>query len=135
MPTSIRVFFYGLFIDPALLAKQGVLATNIVRAVIHGYALRIGNRASIVPEPGALVHGMIMSIDRADIARLYATASLSAYEPEAVLAHVDDGGVEAALCYSLPEPPAMDSRNEAYAAELKTVAARLGFPDEYVARI
>ncbi|MDQ2855651.1 MAG: hypothetical protein M3R68_04940 [Acidobacteriota bacterium] len=40
-----------------------------------------------------------------------------------------------ALCYNLPEAPAMDEANEEYAGKLRTILAKLGVPAEYLARV
>jgi hypothetical protein len=46
----IRVFFYGPFMDEELLRAKGVQPANPRQACVRGFALRIGERATL-PSP------------------------------------------------------------------------------------
>jgi hypothetical protein len=137
----IEVFFYGLFMDEELLGRQGIVPTAARPAFVDGFALRIGQRATLVPVAGARAYGMLMALTAVEIAKLYAAPGLERYRPEAVAARPlgDRSGNAApavpALCYNLVEPPAATERNPSYGAELKAVLERLGFPAEYAASI
>ncbi len=76
-----------------------------------------------------------MSLTLAELERLYSEPSLQAYQPQAVLAHLASGGIVAALCYNLPEPPAPNERNPEYAAKLRAVAQKLGLPVDYISSL
>jgi len=129
MPGSIDIFFYGLFMDIALLQSQGVKPQNPRRAYVDGYELRIGQRASIVPAAGQRVYGMLVALTHPEIALLYSPPGLQNYRPEAVLAVRMDGGEPLpALCYNLEEAPGPNEYNAEYAAKLKAVLAALSFP-------
>src|SRR4249920_3035906 len=93
-----EVFFYGLFMDEDLLRAQGIAPESLDLAWLDGFALRIGKRATLIPSQSGRVHGLVMSLTRAELQRLYSQPGLEAYKPQAVLAHVADGGVVAALC-------------------------------------
>jgi hypothetical protein len=131
----IEVFFYGLFMDVALLRRQAVVPTHARRAFVEGFTLRIGQRGTLVPTAGARAYGMLMALTHHDIAQLYATLGLQHDRPEAVLAQTLEGQAVPALCYDLAEPPRTGERNPAYAAQLKAVMQGLGFPAAYVASI
>jgi hypothetical protein len=136
MPTRrLSVFFYGLFMDSDALRAKGLDPVNPRRAVVDGFSLRIGQRATLVPDPDGRVYGVLMDLDHAEIDRLYAEASVQIYRPEAVLAELDDGTRSAALCFNLPVAPTADARNEEYATRLREVARRMALPEEYVERI
>ena len=136
MPSRrVDVFFYGLFMDPDLLRGKGLDPQHAVLASVGRLALRIGQRAALVPAPGDRVHGVVVSLTLADLERLYAEPSVRAYEPQAVLAHLATGEVVAALCYNLPSPPSPTERNPEYASKLRAVAQKLGLPSEYVAKL
>jgi len=94
--------------------------------------LRIGQRATLVPVAGARVNGVAMSLTPSELDQLYSDPSVQAYKPQAVLAQLASGGVIAALCYNLPEPPSPSERNPGYAARLRAVAGKVGLPAEYV---
>ena len=129
------VFFYGLFMDQELLRAKGLDPERIERGWVEGLALRIGQRAALVPAKGARVHGVVMTLTQDELARLYADPSVQAYRPEAVLVQLGSGGIVAALCYNLPVPPSPAERNPEYATKLKVVAQKVGLPDEYVASL
>ncbi len=135
MVQRLDVFFYGLFMDESLLEAKGVHPGSIRIASVDGFVLRIGERASLVPEDSGRVHGVIASLSHDELEKLYSEPSVRAYRPEAVLAHLDNGEVIAALCFNLPRPPSPDQRNPEYAAKLRVIAERLKLPAEYVASI
>ncbi len=134
-PRRIDVFFYGLFMDHALLEEKGVRPEDIRLAAVPGLGLRLGARAALVPAPGAEVHGVLMKLTHVELDKLYSEPSVQAYRPEPVLAVTRNGASVAALCYNLPEPPAADERNAEYAAKLRALAQRIGLPSEYIATI
>ena len=125
-------FFYGLFMDLDVLRNSGVAPASALRAYVDDFALRIGNRATLVPSPGARAYGMLIALTHSELQRLYSAPGLEPYRPEAVLARPFDGGSIPALCYNLVEPPAADERNPTYAARLRKTLRDLGFPAEYV---
>ncbi|HEY7566560.1 MAG TPA: gamma-glutamylcyclotransferase family protein [Gemmatimonadaceae bacterium] len=130
-----EVFFYGLFMDQDLLRAKGIEPLAVELASVPGFALRIGQRATLVPSPSGEAHGVVMSLTLAELDRLYSEPSVQAYKPQAVLAQLAGGGTIAALCYNLPEPPAASERNPEYAAKLRVVAEHVGLPPDYVASI
>ena len=128
----IEVFFYGLFMDVDLLRTKGVYPTNIRPASVPGFALRIGQRATLLRNPNGLAHGILMALTHAEIDQLYAEPTLQAYRPEAVLCELNDGSRIPALCFNLIEPPRPEEANSEYAAKLRGLATRLGLPSDYV---
>ena len=133
-PLSSDVFFYGLFMDASVLEAKGINGTRGRPGVVHNWALRIGHRATLIPEPGRVVHGVLMTLPLPDLDRLYAEASVRMYRPVAILVEAR-GTVGPALAYVLPEPPAPEERNPEYAATLRALAERLGLPAEYTRSI
>ena len=134
-PRRIAVFFYGLFMDATQLSAKGVSPVNIRRASLPDFALRIGQRATLVPESKNRVHGLLMDLTHEEIDRLYAEPSVSMYRPEAVLCELQDGSTAPALCFNLPLEPASGESNTQYAEKLRSLARRLQLPDDYVERI
>ncbi len=131
----IDVFFYGLFMDEALLRGKGVNPQARRVASVENFCLLIGARATLWPCAGAAVHGVIFSLTHGEVDSLYSDTSVRAYRPEAVAARV--GGVQTvpALCFNLPEPPAGEERDAGYASRLRELAGRLGLPPAYVSSI
>ena len=87
----------------------------------------------MLPTAGQTVHGVITGMTVADVERLYAEDSVRMYRPVAVLLEAE--AAVAAIAYVLPEPPAADEHNPEYAARLRSLCERLGFPEDYTARI
>jgi hypothetical protein len=131
----IDAFFYGLFMDGELLRKAGVEPTNPRRAYVDGFALRIGQRATLVPSAGDRAYGMLFALTHRELVRLYAARGLEQYHSEAVLAQPLVGTPLPALCYNLREAPQPHERNSEYAVQLQRVLRELDFPDEYVASV
>ena len=131
----IEVFFYGLFMDDALLREKGMHPMNRRRAFVENFRLAIGARATLVPCPGRTVHGVLFSLSHPEVDALYGEASVSVYRPEAVAAQLADGSVIPALCFNLPVPPSITERNPQYVSKLRELAERIGLPPSYVASI
>ena len=132
---KINVFFYGLFMDEALLQSKGITLPQLRIASVPGFQLRIGNRATLVPAPSSRVFGVIASVSHGELERLYSEPSVQAYRPEAVLVYLANGETSAALCFNLVEPPSSDERNPEYSTKLRSLAECLNFPPDYVASI
>ena len=129
------VFFYGLFMDEALLRGKGLNPLNRRVASVENFRLAIGERATLVPSAGSVVYGVLFSLTSAEVNALYSEESVSAYRPEVVTARLSDGRSTDALCYNLPAPPSADERNPQYASKLRELAARTGLPADYVSSI
>jgi hypothetical protein len=131
-PRKIDVFFYGLFMDAQVLCQAGTRPSNFRRAYVSDFALRIGQRATLVPSPGTQAYGMLISLTHAEIECLYSAPGLEGYRPEAVVAHCSEREATPALCYNLVEAPEPHERNPEYAMRLRSLLERLDFPVEYV---
>lgn len=125
-------FYYGLFMDVNVLREAGTNPTNVRPAYADNFALRIGNRATLISSPGARVYGMLISLSHADLDILYNAPGLEVYRPEALLATPFEGDAVPALCYNLIQSPEPHERNPEYAKKLQKVLRSLGFPKEYV---
>jgi hypothetical protein len=133
--TVSPVFFYGLFMDADALRSKGVHPANVRPAAVPGYALRIGDRATLVREPGSSAYGLLMDLPRAEIDALYSGPGLEAYRAEPVVAEGPGGTRISALCFNLVTPPAPSEANREYADKLRELARRLGLPPDYIERI
>lgn len=86
----------------------------------------------LLRNPHGRAHGILMALTHEDVDRLYAEPSVQAYRPEAVLCKLHDDSQSAALCFNLVEPSRPEWANSEYAAKLRDLAERLGFPSDYV---
>ena len=128
------VFFYGLFMDEALLAEKAVRPTSRAAGFAEGFALRIGQRATLVPEPGGRAYGLVMTVTEAEAKSLYAEESVADYRPEGVTVTLVAGGEVEAACYNLPQGPD-GVINRDYAGKLLALASDLGLPEDYLDQI
>jgi hypothetical protein len=136
-PLTSNVFFYGLFMDAAVLEAKGVRTMRRRLGIVRDWSLRIGQRATLVPASGQKVHGVLMTMSLSDLDRLYAEESVRMYRPVAVRVETDGSEATgfAALAYVLPEPPSPEERNPEYASRLRALAEQLGLPPEYTRSI
>jgi hypothetical protein len=131
----IDVFFYGLFMDEALLRKKGANPKKSRVVSVENFRLVIGARATLVPCADGKVHGILFSLTHSEVDALYSEASVSIYRPEAVSVRLADGSLIPALCFNLPAAPSADERNPQYVSKLKELAERIGLPPGYVSSI
>jgi hypothetical protein len=131
----VDAFFYGLFMDADLLRSKGLEPKHSELASVAGFALRVGQRAALVPDGSSRVHGVVMSLTLAELERLYAEPGVRDYKPQAVLAELAGGGVTPALCYNLPAAARADERNAEYALKLRAVGQKVGLPAEYLSSL
>ncbi|HVF66847.1 MAG TPA: gamma-glutamylcyclotransferase family protein [Pyrinomonadaceae bacterium] len=131
----VGVFFYGLFMDEALLRGKGLNPESRRAASVEDFQLVIGERATLVRRGGATAYGVVYTLTRGEVESLYTEESVGAYRSEVVAARLADGSVERVLCFNLPAPPSDGERNPLYASKLRALAERLGLPAEYVSSI
>jgi hypothetical protein len=128
----IDVFFYGLFMDEALLRGKGINPVNGRMGFVEHFSLVIGERATLIPSAGQTVYGILFSLTHAEVYALYSEPSVSIYRPEAVSVQLTDGSILPALCFNLPVKPSPAERNPLYASKLRELADRIGLPKGYV---
>jgi hypothetical protein len=131
---GVNVFFYGLFMDEARLASWGIVPSSTALGYVDGFALRIGERATLERRAGARAYGVLMNVAREEARALYTQEGVADYVPEPVIVRLADGtGVEAA-CYNLPAGQVAGA-NKDYAKALLEVATRVGLPDSWLDEI
>ena len=128
--TMKDIFFYGLFMDESVLRAKGVEPRLPRRAVVRNYQLGIGQRAMLCPQPSAKAFGMVYALNDAEIDSLYGEPGLEMYRPESVVATFEDGSSSVVTTYNLPDT-VTDEPNLEYAAKLRVVLERLGFPNSF----
>ena len=130
-----KIFFYGLFMDRALLEAKGLHPETIGPAVLHDYRIHIGERATLVPEASRRSYGVVMKLSDTEARDLYSDPSVREYVRESVTVERTDSGEKIeADCYNLPRDR-LAGANPAYAQKLSEVVASLGFGDDYVREI
>lgn len=120
--------------DTALLSSKGVTPDSIAIGYVDEFALRIGERATLVRATGARSWGVVANITAEEATALYAEDSVADYLPEPVRVNLTQGMAVDAVCYNLPAGK-ITGTNPDYAQSLMTLAVSLGFPDVYLDQI
>ena len=133
----VWVFFYGSYINLAVLRDVEYLPERWEVARLGGFDIRIEPRANLVRSEAHCVFGIVATATHAELARLYAHAEQvlgETYLPEAVLVETLAGTWRPALCYICPmmEPRPAEP---AYVDRIVGPAKEYGFPEWYVARL
>ena len=122
------IFFYGLFMDESVLRAKGVESRTPRKAVVCDYQLRIGQRAMLCRQPSSKAFGMVYALADSEIDSLYSEPGLEMYHPEFVVATFEDGSSSEVTTFNLSDETETDEPNLEYAAKLRLVLERLGFP-------
>ena len=130
----MNVFFYGLFMDEDLLAKKGISSSKAEVGFVDRFALRIGERATLIRAADSRSYGVVMNISSDQANELYSESSVADYAPESVSVELLNGSRVEASCYNLPVDK-VTGTNKVYAQALFEVANQLGLPESYLFEI
>ncbi len=131
---SVRVFFYGSYINPDVLAEAKLFPARLEVARLSDFQIVIRPLANLDRSDRHTVHGVLACATHAELDRLYEHASQilgGVYLPEAVLVARDSGHPAPALCYISHTLEAAPASNE-YIDRIVTPAQRYGFPAGYI---
>lgn len=131
-------FFYGGYMNPAVLEAAGTSPEKGEAGFVDGFELTIGPLANLAEKAGARAYGLLARLSHGDLDTLYAgdPAHLkgAAYLPEAVLVHTDDGRAVPAMTYICPALSG-ESPDSTYVATLVAAAEQLNLPEDYIEKI
>ena len=128
-----KIFFYGLFMDRSLLTGKGLHPEMIGPAVLPGYRIHIGERATLLPSASSRAYGNVMKLEEQEAQTLYSEPSVREYVKENVQVELlDSGEALEAHCYNLPRELGLAGANPKYAIELSKLVDALQFDAEYV---
>jgi hypothetical protein len=133
----VWVFFYGSYINFAVLREVGLVPAQWEVARLDGFDIRIRPRANLVCSDERCVYGIVATATHAELDRLYAHARDvlgEVYLPEAVLVQTRAGLWRPALCYLCPDMTPRPADN-AYVERIVGPAREFGFPAWYIARL
>lgn len=131
---TMKVFFYGLFMDTEVLLKNDISVYNQKKAYAAGYTLKIGNRASLIPSKGDKAYGILMEVNEEGILKLYAEKSVADYLAERITVFTELQERHVATCYNLPLE-LLTGANKSYAKSLYELAKQKKFPHDYLEKI
>jgi hypothetical protein len=121
--------------DSGKLTGKGFHPEPVGRAVLSGYRIHIGERATLLRSASSRAYGVVMELADGEASDLYSEPSVREYVPERVRVELlEEGKAVEALCYNLPLE-LVAGANPAYAIKLATLVEALKFDSEYVAEI
>ena len=97
----LPVFFYGLFMDQEILTENGYHPSEMEVACLKNYQLKIGMRATLIPEDHHKTWGTIMSLSPSELNKLYSAPSVSDYRPANVDCILQNGATVKTEVYIL----------------------------------
>jgi len=135
---AVAVFFYGSYMNRAVLAEAGLAPLSWEVATLAGFDIDIRPRANLVRAAGCAVWGILASAPHAELDRLYAHARDvlgETYLPEAVLVELaGERSFRPALCYICPRMKPRPAASD-YIDRILAPAREHGFPPDYLTRI
>ena len=103
MTDTVDAFFYGLYMDPKLLASLGFKPISVEKAEANSYALDLFGSAKIVPSENSVMRGNIIKLSEKDLKEMYSFESTKSYSPEMIQVKDSNGIYKLVNCYNLPE--------------------------------
>jgi hypothetical protein len=134
---KVVTFFYGSYINPAVLREVDVIPDRLDVARLPGFDIQIRPLANLVPSDQHIVYGILAIATHVELGRLYDHARDvlgGVYLPQAVLAHTLSGQAEPALCYLAPDLKAGPASPD-YVGRIVEPARNYGFPAWYIRRL
>lgn len=129
-----NVFFYGLFMNDSLLREKGFHPSDPILSYVDDYALKIGERATLIKFVGERAYGRIMALTEEELSRLYGESSVADYRSEKVLATTSKNVSLEVIVYNLPLEK-LAGQNKPYAKSLAKIAEDFRLPGEYIQKI
>ena len=137
MARTTRYFAYGSNLSLGQMAKRCPASRPAGRARLDGWRFRIMARgyATVVPEPGAAVHGLLWNLTPDDERTLdaYEGVSEQHYRKDVLAVGVGDGALDAMVYVGLD--PGTGRPVAGYLERVLTAARDLGLPADYVAEL
>jgi cation transport regulator ChaC len=133
---KVWTFFYGSFMNPAVLAKADVHPTELRKARLDGWELTIAPRANLAPSKRGAVFGILAQLTHAELDKLYTKDwfGFGTYLPEAVVVTDANGRQVPAMCY-VAWQAASGKPTEEYIERMVSIAHAYSFPDDYIRHI
>lgn len=134
---TVATFFYGSYINSAVLREVDLEPARLEVARLPGFDIEIRPLANLIRSAPHSVYGIVATATHAELERLYAHARDvlgGEYLPNPVLVHNLNGQLEPALCYIAPALAPGPASPE-YIARIVEPARTLGFPAWYIDRL
>ena len=134
MQQRVPYFSYGSNMASAGMAERCAAPAILGVATIPGYRFRIAKRgyATMVPDPGSVVYGLLWSLTDADLTALDQYEGVPAGDYIRTTIEVPFRGDELVAQVYLATDPAPGRPRRGYLATIIQAARDLGLPPEYI---
>lgn len=130
----VAVFFYGSFMRRDVMARGGFQPAHIEVVKLSGFDIRIDPHANIIRSDQHCIYGILVHATHEELNSLYSMDGVGIFLPEAVNVELQNGSLQAALCYI---PPVRISKpaDVAYLERLIATTQEYEFPTWYVKKL
>lgn len=137
MEASVPYFSYGSNMAPAGMEERCAAPSVLGVATVPGYRFRIAKRgyATMVPDPGSMVHGLLWSLTEEDLVALdqYEGVPAGHYTRTTIPVQLRGKPVEAQVY--LAADPVPGRPRSGYLETVVQAARDLGLPPEYITEL
>jgi ketosteroid isomerase-like protein len=131
---SLKIFFYGSFMDLELLRTLGVVPKTFETAELKNWSIAFSPMATLVRSEGDSVYGTIAELSRDEVRTLYTRDDLKHYNPVDITVATEQNNRVPAQCY-ISKPGAGQKPSVEYLRRVIHAAGSLGFPPAYLAKL
>jgi AIG2-like family len=131
---SLKIFFYGSFMDLEILRTLGVVPQTFETAELKNWSITFSPMATLVRSERDSVYGAIAELSRTEVRMLYSRDDLKHYNPVDILVSTKRSKSVPAQVY-ISEPQMGQKPSVEYLQRVIRAAEGLGFPSAYLEKL
>ena len=131
---SLKIFFYGSFMDLEILRTLGVVPKTFETAELQNWSITFSPMATLARSEGNSVYGTIAELSRDEVRTLYTRDDLKHYNPVDITVATKRNKRVPAQCY-ISKPSEGQKPSVEYLRRVIQAAEKLGFPPAYLAKL
>ena len=131
---SLKIFFYGSFMDLEVLRTLGVVPKTFETAELKNWSITFSPMATLVQSEGDSVYGTLADLSPDEVRMLYTRDDLKHYNPVDITVATKRNKRVPAQCY-ISKPGKRQKPSVEYLLRVTQAAESLGFPPAYLAKL
>jgi hypothetical protein len=131
---SVKIFFYGSFMDLEVLRTLRVVPKTFETAELKNWSITFSPMATLVQSKGDSVYGTIAELSRDEVRMLYTEGDLKRYYPVDITVSTKGNERVPVLCY-ISKSGTGQKPSVQYLQRVIQAAKTLGFPPTYLAKL
>jgi hypothetical protein len=131
---SLKIFFYGSFMDLEILRTLGVVPQAFETAELKNWCITFSPMATLVRSERDSVYGAIAELSRTEVQMLYSRDDLKHYNPVDISVSTKRGKSVPAQVY-ISEPQKGQKPSVEYLQRVIRAAESLGLPSAYLEKL